>query len=132
MPEWRWIHTPGHSPGHVSLYRDRDQTLIAGDAFITTKQESAYAALFQTPEMHGPPQYFTIDWEKAKSSVESLAALRPSLVVTGHGRAMSGPDMTAALAGLAERFDQVAVPRTGTYVGRPARAEDGTAYVRSG
>ncbi len=21
LPGWRWIHTPGHSPGHVSFYR---------------------------------------------------------------------------------------------------------------
>ncbi|RYE43220.1 MAG: MBL fold metallo-hydrolase, partial [Hyphomicrobiales bacterium] len=35
LPEWRWIATPGHSPGHVSFYRDRDGTLIAGDAFVT-------------------------------------------------------------------------------------------------
>ncbi len=35
--EWRWIHTPGHAPGHISLFRDSDKTLIAGDAFVTTK-----------------------------------------------------------------------------------------------
>ena len=31
MPGWRWIHTPGHSPGHVSLWREADRALIAGD-----------------------------------------------------------------------------------------------------
>ena len=36
MPGWRWLHTPGHSPGHVSFWRRADQTLIAGDAFVTT------------------------------------------------------------------------------------------------
>ena len=41
MPGWRWVHTPGHTAGHVSLFRDADRTLIAGDAFVTTKQESA-------------------------------------------------------------------------------------------
>ena len=40
LPEWRWIHTPGHSPGHVSLFREQDRTLIPGDAFVTVKQES--------------------------------------------------------------------------------------------
>ena len=35
MPGWRWIHTPGHTAGHVSLYRDSDRTLLAGDAFVT-------------------------------------------------------------------------------------------------
>ena len=43
MPGWRWIHTPGHTPGHISFRRERDRTIIAGDAFITTNQESAYA-----------------------------------------------------------------------------------------
>ena len=43
MPGWRWIHTPGHTPGHISFWRERDWTIIAGDAFITTNQESAYA-----------------------------------------------------------------------------------------
>src|SRR5436190_2417265 len=33
MPGWKWIHTPGHTPGHVSLWRESDRTLIAGDAF---------------------------------------------------------------------------------------------------
>ena len=44
-----------------------DRTLIAGDAFITTKQESAYAVATQRPELHGPPMYFTPDWRSAAS-----------------------------------------------------------------
>jgi glyoxylase-like metal-dependent hydrolase (beta-lactamase superfamily II) len=110
MPEWQWIHTPGHTPGHISLWRERDRVLIAGDAFITTRQESVYAAVTQTPEMHGPPMYFTPDWESAKRSVRALAALAPEIVVTGHGAAMQGSQMRAALNALAQRFDEVAVP----------------------
>jgi glyoxylase-like metal-dependent hydrolase (beta-lactamase superfamily II) len=121
MPEWRWLHTPGHSPGHVSLWRESDRMLIAGDAFITTRQESAYAAITQAPEMHGPPMYFTPDWENARTSVQSLAELAPRTVVTGHGRAMQGPEMRAALNQLAKRFDEVAVPAHGRYVLKPAR-----------
>ncbi|AMA58718.1 MBL fold metallo-hydrolase [Bradyrhizobium sp. CCGE-LA001] len=111
MPDWRWIHTPGHTPGHISLWRERDRVLIAGDAFITTRQESVYAAMTQSPEMHGPPMYFTPDWASAKASVRELAALAPEIVVTGHGAAMQGPEMRAALDALAERFDEVAVPQ---------------------
>ena len=59
----------------LSFFREADRTLIAGDAFVTTKQESAVAALTQRPEMHGPPTYFTPDWENARRSVERLAAL---------------------------------------------------------
>jgi glyoxylase-like metal-dependent hydrolase (beta-lactamase superfamily II) len=28
---WEWIHTPGHSPGHLILYHPRRRILIAGD-----------------------------------------------------------------------------------------------------
>ena len=110
MKDWRWIPTPGHTPGHVSLWRERDRALIAGDAFITTRQESVYASVTQTPEMHGPPMYFTPDWVSAKRSVRDLAALAPEIVVTGHGAAMQGAEMRTALDALAERFDEVAVP----------------------
>jgi glyoxylase-like metal-dependent hydrolase (beta-lactamase superfamily II) len=116
MPGWRWIHTPGHTTGHVSLWRERDRSLIAGDAFITTNQESATAVATQKPEMHGPPMYFTPDWESARRSVELLAALDPELVVTGHGRAMQGEQMRLALHALARNFNEVAVPEHGRYV----------------
>ena len=39
FPEWKYIHTPGHTPGHVSLFREKDKVLIAGDAFVTTKSD---------------------------------------------------------------------------------------------
>ncbi len=120
MPEWRWLHTPGHSPGHISLWRESDRMLIAGDAFITTRQESAYAAITQASEMHGPPMYFTPDWEHARNSVQSLAELAPQTVVTGHGQAMQGPEMRTALNELATRFNEVAVPAGGRYVLKPA------------
>jgi glyoxylase-like metal-dependent hydrolase (beta-lactamase superfamily II) len=110
MPGWRWIHTPGHSPGHVSFWREADRSLIVGDAFITTKQESVYAAVTQAPEMHGPPMYFTPDWGSAWQSVRTLSALKPEFAVTGHGRAMKGPQLRKALEDLAARFDEVAVP----------------------
>jgi glyoxylase-like metal-dependent hydrolase (beta-lactamase superfamily II) len=116
MPGWRWLHTPGHAPGHVSLWRLQDRLLIAGDAFITTKQESAYSAITQAPEMHGPPMYFTPDWEAARQSVQALARLSPETVVTGHGQAMRGPEMRAALDDLSNRFDEVAVPAGGRHV----------------
>ena len=125
---WRWIHTPGHSVGHVSFWREGDRSLVAGDAFVTTGQESAYAVAVQRPEMHGPPRYFTIEWDKAKRSVETLARLRPDLVVTGHGQPMRGPEMQEALQRLAAAFDGIAVPSEGRYVSAPERAEDGRAY----
>ena len=44
-----------HAPGHISYWREVDRTLVVGDAFITTAQESAYAVATQAPELHGPP-----------------------------------------------------------------------------
>ncbi len=128
LPGWTWIHTPGHTPGHVSLWRESDKTLIAGDAFITTAQESAYAVATQKPEMHGPPMYFTQDFGAARESVETLAALEPEIAVVGHGLAMQGAELRAALHDLARDFERVAVPKEGEYVIHPARAEDGSAY----
>ena len=130
MPGWRWLPTPGHTPGHISLWRESDRTLIAGDAFITTDQESAYAVLFQKPEVHGPPMYYTQDWERAKESVRRLADLQPRRAVTGHGRPFDGPELSSALRLLADNFDSLAKPRRGRYVREPARASlSGTDYV---
>ena len=120
MPGWRWVPTPGHSPGHVSFFRDSDRVLIAGDAFVTTKQESAMAVLSQRVEIHGPPMYFTPDWGRARDSVERLAALEPSIAATGHGVPWAGEEMLEALKYLARNFDELAVPRHGRYVREPA------------
>jgi glyoxylase-like metal-dependent hydrolase (beta-lactamase superfamily II) len=115
MPDWRWIFTPGHAPGHVSLVRDADRAMIAGDAFVTTKQESLVAALTQRKELHGPPMYFTPDWDAAHSSVVRLAEYGPSAVITGHGRPMYGTTLRSGLRRLASHFDEWARPSHGRY-----------------
>jgi glyoxylase-like metal-dependent hydrolase (beta-lactamase superfamily II) len=101
------------------LWRESDRTLIVGDAFITTAQESAYAVLTQQPELHGPPLYYTTDWDNARASVARLAALQPEVIITGHGPPMHGSSMRDALHELVERFDIVAIPDQGRYVNRP-------------
>ena len=128
LPGWKWIAVPGHTPGQIALWRESDKTLLPADAFITTNQESAYAVATQAPEMHGPPMYFTQDFVAAAQSVRTLAALEPELVVSGHGRAMKGAQMRAALHELAQNFESVAVPNHGHYVAHPAKSEDGSAY----
>ncbi|HEX5724092.1 MAG TPA: MBL fold metallo-hydrolase [Longimicrobiaceae bacterium] len=130
MPEWRWIASPGHTPGHVSLFRGADRTLLAGDAVITVKQESAFAVLTQRPAVHGPPAYFTMDWDASRRSVRELASLEPWTLATGHGVPMRGPAMLEALRFLARNFDGIAVPHHGRYVGQPALADErGVQYV---
>ncbi|MDQ0217803.1 MBL fold metallo-hydrolase [Peribacillus cavernae] len=116
LPDWKWIHTPGHSEGQVSLFRESDRALIAGDAFVTVKQESLYKVITQEKEISGPPRYLTTDWKAAKTSVEKLADLKPSVAVTGHGLPMSGRELADNLTMLAREFDTIAKPDYGKYV----------------
>src|SRR5690625_693397 len=51
LDEFRWIHTPGHSQGHVSLFRENDKKLSDGDAFVTVKQDALYKVLTQEQEI---------------------------------------------------------------------------------
>lgn len=116
MPGWRWIATPGHTEGHVSLFRDSDRAMIVGDAFVTVRQDKLYQVLTQHQELSGPPRYFTPDWEAARDSVQRLADLKPSVVLTGHGRPMSGEALRRDLEALARDFDRVARPSHGKSV----------------
>lgn len=112
LKDWRWIHTSGHTEGHVSFFRDSDRTMIVGDAFCTTKAESALAIATQKAELHGPPAYYTSDWRAARLSVERLAALKPATVAAGHGLPLQGSDVTGALDRLAANFDSLARPES--------------------
>jgi len=106
---WQILHTPGHTPGHVSFFRPKDRALLVGDAFCTTKPESFFeAAIAQRAEIHGPPAYFTSDWHSARESVRRLAALRPAIVIPGHGKVLAGEGLTDRLLTLAVNFDQKA------------------------
>jgi glyoxylase-like metal-dependent hydrolase (beta-lactamase superfamily II) len=111
LPGWQILHTPGHTPGHVSFFRPADRTLVVGDAFCTTKPESFFeAAVAQSAELHGPPSYFTSDWKAASASVRRLASLDPVTVAPGHGKPLGGPDVAIALRKLAAEFENIAVP----------------------
>jgi len=124
LPEWQWLQTCGHTPGHVSFFRERDRTLIAGDAVATTKQESVLAALLQRPTLvWRPPAAFTPDWNGARRSVETLAALEPEVLAVGHGRVMYGAPARRGLRDLADRFDQY-MPASGRYIPYPAVADE--------
>lgn len=116
MPGFRWIHTPGHTPGHISLFREKDRVLIAGDAFVTVKQDSLYKVLTQEQEINGPPRYLTTDWKASKESVVKLASLKPEIAVTGHGLPMSGELLSESLDKLVRDFDKTAVPDFGKYI----------------
>lgn len=124
LPGWRAIHTPGHAPGHISLFRDSDRVLIAGDAFITTNQNSLTAVASQKLEFHGPPAYFTIDWRAAERSVERLSNLAPTAVGTGHGVSVRGLDLRLELNRLVRDFQEKSIPSQGRYVRQPAVTDE--------
>ncbi|MCU1386046.1 MAG: beta-lactamase domain protein [Acidobacteria bacterium] len=129
LPEWKWLLTAGHAPGHVSFFRDTDRVMIAGDAVVTTRQESLFNVLLQRRVVSRPPAYFTPDWDTAGRSVRTIAALEPNVLATGHGQAMRGSSMRRELHDLADRFED-AIPSTGRYVDRPAVMDrDGLVHV---
>jgi glyoxylase-like metal-dependent hydrolase (beta-lactamase superfamily II) len=119
LAEWQWIPTPGHSPGHVSFFRERDRMLVAGDAFVTVKQESALAIALQTKRVHPPPAYFTQDWWQAHDSIARLRDLSPAAAITGHGRPMYGEALQQGLDHLLRDWESE-VPKTGRYISQPA------------
>lgn len=120
-PEWRWIHTPGHTAGHVSLYRERDHYLVAGDALATVDQDSPLSMFNLNTEFSVPPAPLTTDWAAARQSVEQLASLRPWTVAAGHGRPVHGREVAYDLAYFAQHFTP---PRNGRYADAPAVTDE--------
>lgn len=113
---WRWLATPGHSHGHVSFWNERRRTLVAGDAVVSTQQESLLSALLGQGHLQGPPSYFTPDWAAAERSVRRLAKLQPEVVLTGHGPALRGHEVPHCLDRLVEEFDRLALPHQSRYL----------------
>ncbi len=125
LPEWRYLHTPGHSAGHVSLFRERDRVLIAADALATVNQESPVTLVTLKKELRQPPAPFTTDWEAARDSINCLAALRPNVIAAGHGL-----PITEMAADQLERFARdFTPPAHGRYIPEPARTDE-TGVVR--
>jgi hypothetical protein len=98
--------------------------LVAGDAFTTVRGESAVATYTQKQEVHGPPAYFTPDWDAARVSVAELLSLVPEVGATGHGIAMHGEALRSELAHLAVHFNTLARPKIGRYAHHPATADE--------
>jgi glyoxylase-like metal-dependent hydrolase (beta-lactamase superfamily II) len=73
------LDTPGHSPGHVSFWREADGTLICGDVFFNMQLPTTI------PGLHQPPDLLTHDPARNRESERRLAALEPTTVGFGHG-----------------------------------------------
>ncbi len=127
LSDWQWIATPGHTPGHVSLFRESDRTLIAGDAVLTVNLDKLSDLIAQEQELSRPPTPVTYDWVAARRSVAELAKLRPRVIASGHGVPMAGEMLASDLEEFAQDFT---TPKYGRYVAEPARFdENGVVFV---
>ena len=76
LPDWQWLHVPGHSPGQVAFFRPSDHLLVSADALITVRQDSLYRVLVQQQQVCGPPVYLTTDWDAAHASAKKAGGAR--------------------------------------------------------
>ncbi|HVO54133.1 MAG TPA: MBL fold metallo-hydrolase [Solirubrobacterales bacterium] len=84
---FRVVHAPGHAPGQVIFFRERDRVAICGDVI-----RNITYVLGRT-KLDEPPADLTPDPAENRRSIHKLAALEPSLILPGHGPAVS--DMQA-------------------------------------
>ena len=73
------VATPGHMPGHISLYLHNDKTLISGDALTMENNNLAMAN----------PQY-TLDMATAKESIKKLLTYDIEQIICYHGGSFTG------------------------------------------
>lgn len=79
------LDTPGHSPGHVSFWRERDRVLVCADVFFNLHLPTLRYGL------RHPPAPFTVDPRLNHASQRKLAELEPEVVLLGHGPAIRDP-----------------------------------------
>jgi hydroxyacylglutathione hydrolase len=88
---FRAVHIPGHSPGMIALYRERDGLALSSDCFYTLDVQTG---------LHGPPRLahgaFNLDTEQARASIRKLAELSPTSAWPGHAEPLTG-DVAAQL-----------------------------------
>jgi glyoxylase-like metal-dependent hydrolase (beta-lactamase superfamily II) len=72
------VFTPGHTPGHISLYLERSKILVAGDALTA---EGGY--------LNGPNPPVTLDMRTAVQSIQRLADLDIDTIICYHGGVVS-------------------------------------------
>jgi len=73
------IHTPGHTPGHISLYHEASKTLIAGDAMNVNDGK-----------LEGPNPAVTPDMKLALESIRKFKAFPIETVICYHGGIFKG------------------------------------------
>jgi glyoxylase-like metal-dependent hydrolase (beta-lactamase superfamily II) len=74
------LDTPGHSAGHISLWRERDRLLIVGDVLNNQNPLTGFPR-----GLREPPTFFTPDPARNRESIRRLGELEPATVLFGHG-----------------------------------------------
>ncbi len=87
------LATPGHTPGHISLWREADGVLIVGDVLANQHPLTGRVGLIE------PLARFTCDPAQNRASARRLAALRPRLACFGHGPPLRDPAALARFVG---------------------------------
>jgi hydroxyacylglutathione hydrolase len=85
------VHFPGHAPGLIGLWRERDRLALVSDTFYTLDPTSGE---FGHPRVAHPA--FNWDTEQARASIRKLAALEPRSAWAGHADPLTG-DVRAQL-----------------------------------
>jgi glyoxylase-like metal-dependent hydrolase (beta-lactamase superfamily II) len=91
------LDTPGHSPGHVSFWRESDRVLICADVFFNMH------ILTTVPGLRQPPGPLTVDPARNRESERRLAALEPAVAGFGHGPVIEG-DAAEQMAALVAKL----------------------------
>jgi len=73
------IEAPGHTPGHLAFWRERDRVLILGDVLFHRNPMTYRGGLTE------PFRFATSDPSTNRESARRLAALEPRIVCFGHG-----------------------------------------------
>ena len=120
IERWRWVHTPGHTPGHIALLRPEDATLLGGDALATLDADSLLGMITRKQKISRPATPITPDWRAAEASVRKIASLEPRVLACGHGDHMTGHRLTEQLFALRGLSDV----RAGRYVDEAARFDE--------
>jgi glyoxylase-like metal-dependent hydrolase (beta-lactamase superfamily II) len=108
LPDWTWLPTPGHAPGHVAIFRHADRVLLSGDAVLTVDASSikgclAWAVGRRSPHAFLPPAYTTWNQRMMEASLSVLAALEPRILASGHGAPLVGDAAARELRALVRR-----------------------------
>ena len=87
---FRVVHLPGHAPGLITLFRERDRLALPSDCFYMLDPETSRKS---PPRL--PHAAFNQDSAQARESIRKLAALDPAACWPGHLGPLSGDVRTA-------------------------------------